>query len=228
MCPTAEIELFAGDYQYRFNKLKAACTALLFKVIESQRQGSFHQARSTAAQQSGKKENKERQRHVYPMRHLWVEWSEGCQKKLRLIFAACTNKHNSWCVSIISASAPVFFLYGKMTCGSFFSKTWKVVSQVQVLHVIHDAPVPFSSLWRCINLAGQIDCCLPDVGILAAPSEEPHAEIIFCQTERSRADLHPLSEDTLGENSVADTWDVCTFSVEERLQYYQQAVIEPL
>lgn len=144
---------------------------------------------------------------------------EGCQKKLRLIFAACTNKHNSWCVSIISASAPVFFLYGKMTCGSFFSKTWKVVSQVQVLHVIHNAPLPFSSLLRCINLAGQMDCCLP---------EDPHAEIIFCQTERSRTDLHPLCEDTLGEDSVADTWEVCTFSVEERLQCYQQAVIEPL
>lgn len=125
MCLTAEIELFAGDYQYRFNKLKAACTALLFKVIESQRQGSFHQVRSTAAQQSGKKENKERQRHVYPMRHLWVEWSEDCQKKLRLISAACTNKHNSWCVSIISASAPVFFSLWKNDLRQFFQQNVK-------------------------------------------------------------------------------------------------------
>lgn len=219
MCLTAEIELFAGDYQDRFNKLKAACTALLFKVTESQRQGSFHQARSTAAQQSGKKENKERQRHVYPTRHLWVEWSEGCQKKSWDWFLqpAPTSIILDVCLSS-QLLLLFFFLYGKTTCGSFFSKTWKVVSQVQVLHVIHDAPVPFSSLWRCINLAGQMDRCLPDVGILAAPSEEPHAEMIFCQTERSRADLHPLSEDTLGENSVADTWDVCTFSVEERLQ----------
>lgn len=214
MCLTAEIELFAADYQYRLNKLKAVCTALLFKVIESQRQGSFQQARWTAAQQSGKKENKKRQRHVYPMRHLWVEWSElwRLSKKDWFLQPAPTNIIPDVCLPS-QLLLLFFFLYGKM------SKTWKVVSQVQVLHVIHKAPLPFSSLLRCINLAGQMDCCLP---------EDPHAEIIFCQTERSRTDLHPLCEDTLGEDSVADTWEVCTFSVEERLQCCQQAVIEPL
>lgn len=40
----AEIELFAADDQLRVDKLKAAgppCTAILFKVMEKQRQGSF-------------------------------------------------------------------------------------------------------------------------------------------------------------------------------------------
>lgn len=50
---------------------------------------------------------------------------EGCQKKLRLIFAACTNKHNSWCVSIISASAPVFFSLWKNDLRQFFQQNVK-------------------------------------------------------------------------------------------------------